>query len=428
MEKGDYVIQAQVRHADNNFLEKLRDAVLVVNQKISSATLDLYTTPDSALKREGKKFGETAFHEGQRGVVYATQLSDDKFPKGAASSGCFLSGKITLFNDDKFKTAAAVRTRYVLAEYSKKQNKALSTVTIEPKKEKSKDGEESERELKEAIRDLEIKYLSKITDNKQANELFKKLNTEFPNHLPLLVAQVERLSSIRSVNLQELSNAVDMVLDTAKPEEVLKFYGGKTDFSEDDIKQNSDMEKRKAAIISALFSKANVYLDEHLKISTQEVPKIFRDGLQLPKGAKKKDSSPPKSPSKENSSKASSPASDAISINEDGTKSREEYAVVGESEDKKDIVESVVPKIAEMEMNDSDFKVTLRDAETAFREFARWGDLSEERGLLLSAKYAVANARYGTALRNLNKIVDDKGTSSSYLTIERAIVDVSCYF
>ena len=393
---------------------------MVVNQKMTSASLDLYTTPEAALKKEGKKFGETTYHEGQRGVIYAAQLSDDKFPKGAASSGCYLSGKITLFSDDKLRTAGAVRTRYVLTEYSKKQNKALSTVTVEPKKEKSKDGEETEKELKEAIRDLEIKYLSKITDNQQANELFRKLNTEFPNHLPLLVAQVERISSLKSVNLQELSNAVNMVMDTAKPEEVLKFYGGKTDFSEEDIKQNSEMEKRKAAIISVLFSKANVYLDEHLKISTQDVPKIFREGLQLPKSPKKKESTPPKSPSK-----ASSPASDTTSANEDGSKSREEHTAVGGSEEKKDTVESIVPKIAEIAVNDSDFKVTLRDAEIAFREFAKWGDLNEERGLLLSAKYAIANARYGTALRNLNKIVEEKGTTSSYLTIERAIVDVS---
>ncbi|KAE9552976.1 hypothetical protein FO519_003813 [Halicephalobus sp. NKZ332] len=430
LEKGDYVIQAQVRHADNNVLEKFRDAVLIVNQKIPNITMDLYSNPDSALKKEGKKFAETAYHGGQRGVIYGSQISEDKFPK-VATSGCFLSGKITLLNDEKLKTAAAVRTKYVLTEFSKKQSKALSTVTIEPKKEKekAKDGEESERELKEAIRDLEIKYLAKITDKKQANDLFSKLNSEFPDHLPLLVAQVERISSMKFVDLQELSRAVEMVLETAKPEEVLKFYGAKTDSNEEDIRISSEMEKRKSAIISVLFSKANVYLDEHLKISTQDIPKIFRDGLQLPKSGKKKESHPSsvKSPTKENSnsSKASSPAaSDSTSVSEDGIKAGE-YSVVEEGEKTNGNGDLIVPVSSETELSNSELKITLREAELAFREFSRWGDLNEERGLLLSAKHAVANGRCGTALRNLNKIMEDKGTSSSYLTIERAIVDLT---
>lgn len=40
------------------------------------------------------------------------------------------------------------------------------------------------------------------------------------------------------------------------------------------------MEKRKSAIIESLIERTNIIADAHLKISTQEVTKIFRRGLR----------------------------------------------------------------------------------------------------------------------------------------------------
>lgn len=424
LEKGDYVLQIQIRLDDNNALEKLRDAVLVAGQKISSQSMDLYHKPEDALKKEGKKVSELAYHAAQRGVVYGASVNEEKLPKGAVSSGCYLTGKVVLLPDEKLKTASSVRARYVLTSYNKKSNKALSTVTVEPKKnkeEKNKDGKEetgqqSIKELKESIRDLEIKYLSKITEDKLANELFTRLNSEFPEHLPLLQAQVDRIVASKNPNLTELNSAVDLVVKTAKPDEVLKFYGAKTDMTEDEILQSSEMEKRKNAIVSALFAKVNFYLDKHLKISTQNVPKCFRDGLvQLPKGDKKTSSasksgsmSKDATPESTREGNETPPAGDGVPTIQVGENS--ERVEAGKDDQGTTV--------------DGD-KVTLQDAVQAYKEFARWGDLSDDKGLLLNAKYAVAHARYGTALRNLNKIIEDKSTSAQYLNVEMAISDVS---
>lgn len=40
------------------------------------------------------------------------------------------------------------------------------------------------------------------------------------------------------------------------------------------------MESRQSVIIDALVIRANLLLDEHLAISTQEVPPMFRKGLK----------------------------------------------------------------------------------------------------------------------------------------------------
>lgn len=41
------------------------------------------------------------------------------------------------------------------------------------------------------------------------------------------------------------------------------------------------MESRKSAIIDALVVKADALVDEHLAVSTQEIPKSFRHGLNV---------------------------------------------------------------------------------------------------------------------------------------------------
>jgi hypothetical protein len=52
------------------------------------------------------------------------------------------------------------------------------------------------------------------------------------------------------------------------------------------------MEKRKAAIVEALLLRANAICDAHLRVSSQEVPKIFRRGLHCCEPETKKTAPP----------------------------------------------------------------------------------------------------------------------------------------
>uniref|UniRef100_A0A7E4W4H5 Uncharacterized protein n=1 Tax=Panagrellus redivivus TaxID=6233 RepID=A0A7E4W4H5_PANRE len=73
---------------------------------------------------------------------------------------------------------------------------------------------------------------------------------------------------------------------------------------------------------------------------------------------------------------------------------------------------------------DSQIRVTLEEADAAYREFFRWASPVNSLARLITAKHAVAHARYGTALRCLVKIVDEKPMSSTTLEMEKAIADL----
>lgn len=236
------------------------------------------------------------------------------------------------------------------------------------------------------------------------------------------MAQIERLSKKRDIN--DLQKVVNDLLDVAKPDEVLKFYGGKTELIEEDAKQSSEMEKRKAAIIEALFAKTNLLLDEHIKISSQDIPKVFREGIQLPKNDKSK----PKANEKNagtSSSASAAPSSSSTSVTSTTTAKEDAAAfesdmIAIENETSKQPASS--PALGTSE---SQQRVTFSEANQAFRDFIRWVEPTDEKALLVTAKHAVASARYGTALRCLNKIIEEKPTSAGYLSVERAIIDVS---
>lgn len=51
------------------------------------------------------------------------------------------------------------------------------------------------------------------------------------------------------------------------------------------------MELRRSLITDALIAKANILVDAHLSISTEEIPKIFRAGLKLREGVRSAESS-----------------------------------------------------------------------------------------------------------------------------------------
>lgn len=218
-----------------------------------------------------------------------------------------------------------------------------------------------------------------------------------------------------------MQTVITQLLEVAKPDEVLRFYGGKTDLIEEDAKQSSQMEKRKAAIVEALFVKANLLLDEHIKISTQDIPKVFRDGIQLPKADKGKP--------KPSGDKASGAAASLSSASVTSTTAKDEATAASVETQLMAVDDETTPQncgpqsaaVSEAQ------RISLSEANQAFREFIRWVESTDEKALLLTAKQAVASTRYGTALRCLNKIVEEKSTSAGYFPIERAIIDVSSF-
>lgn len=55
------------------------------------------------------------------------------------------------------------------------------------------------------MRDFKIQQLSKITDKNLANKYFNDLIKEYPNHLPLLIEEVKRLSKIKVIKFFKIN-------------------------------------------------------------------------------------------------------------------------------------------------------------------------------------------------------------------------------
>ncbi|XP_006813380.1 tripeptidyl-peptidase 2-like, partial [Saccoglossus kowalevskii] len=104
LDKGDYTIRMQIRHEKKEALDKLKDLLLLIEQKLSSTiSLDVYTTMNGALT--GKhKFGTQKLCPGAMTACFIPPLSEDKLPKGALL-GQYLTGTISFSKSDKAKKA-----------------------------------------------------------------------------------------------------------------------------------------------------------------------------------------------------------------------------------------------------------------------------------------------------------------------------------
>ena len=108
LDKGDYTIRLQVRHENKELLEKLKDMVMLIDQKLSSSlSVDCFQTMSSALNGKNK-FNTMTLPAGGSVAVFIPPVPDDKLPKGA-SLGQMLTGTITLAKGDPGKT---VRTGF----------------------------------------------------------------------------------------------------------------------------------------------------------------------------------------------------------------------------------------------------------------------------------------------------------------------------
>ena len=95
LDKGDYTLRLQVRHDRKEMLDKLKDMVLLIDQKLSSSlSVDVYQTVNGALNGKAK-FGSTmTVPRGGSVPVFVPPIPDDKLPKGA-SLGQILTGQVT---------------------------------------------------------------------------------------------------------------------------------------------------------------------------------------------------------------------------------------------------------------------------------------------------------------------------------------------
>jgi len=198
------------------------------------------------------------------------------------------------------------------------------------------------------------------------------------------------------------------------------------------------MEKRKSAIIEALLTRVNIVADAHLKISSQEVPKIFRQGLDyVPNGrcSSAENDTETESEKKQQYNGELSMELDCAECvaNSQGGEQDELRQIEVESLYASSSIGALNTKSPESNMetenkSDSQTPAYLEDLDFAYVEFMKWIPEDDPRALLIIVKHAVAHSNMGTALHSLQRLIDGDNpmsTIKSKIHLYTAIIELT---
>lgn len=410
LEKGEYTIQAQVRYPDDQVLQGMKELPLLVRVKLASkVSVDLAASASEATLGKENKFAGKALLPNQEMTVYAMSVADDKLPKGIApTSGSFLVGTFSALKDSDLSAVDKSQVIYYLSEYSSRATKGLSMVTS--KKEKNQ-----KEEMTEAVRDLEVSWVQKLTDEKAAKEFFEACLQKYPDHLPLLQNRVKQLMQVKlsdqtPENVQKIIELCGKIIEITKPSEVLQFLSVKQEHDDDLLtvdkwlavtggneSQRKDVAKltpmfteRKNATILALQALASLEQDLEMRKSTENIPASMRFGGVTPLifGGKQGEVIVKKSDSLESLK----------------TKADQIDAVVAEE----------LKKLDE-NWTGSQFYVKL----------LIWLAADDSKTALISAKHAAALGQFGRCAKLLNKAGEElKSSATDSQSVDTALAEV----
>ncbi|XP_022098727.1 tripeptidyl-peptidase 2-like isoform X1 [Acanthaster planci] len=279
LDKGDYTIRLQVRHEHKDLLEKLKDMVMLIDQKLSSSlNVDCYQTMSNALNGKSK-FNTVTVQSGDSVAVFVPPVSDDKLPKGA-SLGQMLTGTITLAKHEPGKTGRRKKGHMAGCVSDGKRNLGprpdsypfIYVLTQTPHKphvtktEKAKE-KTKEEEFQEALRDFKISWITKL----ESDTLYQELLASYPNHLPLHVTQVTAKDSHKDRNkmLPEIVQLADKVVSLIDQSALASYFAMKTDTRPDAQSFKVENEKLKAYLINCLVIKGCALADRILAIRAE---------------------------------------------------------------------------------------------------------------------------------------------------------------
>lgn len=277
--KGDYVLRFHVRYDDQDVLAGLEDTALLLEHKLgSSIGLDFYRDPDGATVG-GHGFGSRTLPQGGRATLFVAGPDADDLPKGA-QPGDVLLGSLTFGKANGSLAGAGKKpggfpVRYVVPP---EPNEEKDTTA----KDKEQDERSEEQKLAEALRDWKVKRLAKLRGAKQ-REVFDSLAAEvladYPDHLPVLVEQLERADGKqRDDDLDAVVAAADRVLAQIDEEQLAAHYGVKLDPDDNAAaKVREETDEQKTALVDALHRKAQALFDMMAESDDGERPETDED-------------------------------------------------------------------------------------------------------------------------------------------------------
>ena len=231
--KGKVIIRAQIRHDDPSKLETLKDMVVWIERSLEKdITLSIYPTKEALMTGNGS-FKRLTLRKDSSTSLYVAEPPYSKLPSGC-KTGDLLKGSITFAAGDSSLPGDGKRPGGYEVSYSvgpkPKKSSSDSSESLEPKDERT-----AEEKMNEAVRDLKIEHLGKLSkkekEDGQFDQLFAKLDKEYSDFLPLHMARLKYLDSRekRSENLAEIVTAADAVVRRISEDELALHFGRKID-------------------------------------------------------------------------------------------------------------------------------------------------------------------------------------------------------
>ncbi|XP_050313767.1 tripeptidyl-peptidase 2 isoform X2 [Anthonomus grandis grandis] len=285
LEKGDYVIRLQVRHDKKAYLEKIQEAPLLLQQKLSTnIIMDIYLSYSQALIG-GKKAG--VIQDSNPYYVqplYIAPLNADKFSIKSNNPAHYLTGTITYGKDDFCKKVDIYPIKYFLPVHNLLGANSSKKNTDNGLPERPKI-----EEYRDCLRDFEINWLPKF-DKETGEKVYEELAKTYPNHLPLhlsflqlidpldrkVLPTLKRKLTQNAGDVRKVINICEKVLENVNEESILEFLATKTDLRPDAVKHKTHMEQQKNVYLESLIRKGIALCKLHV---LNEAPENIMDEI-----------------------------------------------------------------------------------------------------------------------------------------------------
>lgn len=264
--KGAVHIKIQVRHDDQKMLEQLKDMTIWIERKLEKEiALTAYATREDLLIGTKRAMKKRSLRKGSQASVFFSEPSSSKIPSACKpgdillGSSSYCSNEATLLGDGS--RPGGFQVVYMVGP--KMEKPSDPDAVAEPKEERT-----ATERIHDAIRDLKVEQLGKLTaaekDDGQFEKLFDELEREYPKHIPLLMAKLKYVDELkpREEALPRVIDASNKILFEISQDELALHFGRKLDkIDPEKAKANKDMEKQKSTLCETLARQALAYLE-----------------------------------------------------------------------------------------------------------------------------------------------------------------------
>ncbi|KAI3633416.1 hypothetical protein MIR68_008363 [Amoeboaphelidium protococcarum] len=272
LQKGDYVIKLQLRHADTAVLDQLKDFSLIAQISLSkSEALKFYSTrPDIVNGRvEPMKFNNIVVKAGSQRALFVTAPIQNV--KGAQVGDC-LAGQFKV-NDiviDGEKFSATVFVGLPQTSGSGDKSKGSEDGN------EDKDSADVMNKLKDDLLKAQLKYLPQIKSVDQQKQLIAQLEKDYPDNVDLKLGQLSlivdeckksKLSSNLASQAVQIQSLGKVIIALGKEKEVTEYFGTKKSNvdSKESKKVKKEMDSRKKNITIARYWMLMVALSQSIE-------------------------------------------------------------------------------------------------------------------------------------------------------------------